>query len=555
MGGTEENMQAWKVTVFGRTDLGRQRQNNEDTFLVADLTRKILGLPPEVRVHSLGPKGSLFIVADGMGGANAGEVASLLAVEQIHQTLESTWAGCEESGDGDLQVRLIEAVKAANREIKHRGLEDDNKRGMGSTCVAAAVVPGRAYLCNVGDSRGYLLRGGVATQLTHDQSFVQHLLDAGAITPEQAANSPRRNVVTEALGAREEVNVGEVAPVDLQHGDIILLCSDGLTCHAEPEDLVRVVHSTRDPIERCKRLIDLANERGGRDNVTVIVAEFELEGEPPVVRPEPSVKTDSQVSPTKVPGELAEEEMYMSISQTAQEVLAAETELSRIRSQSRRQSLLTGFLLGAAVGLVATVIVMGSQEGSVKSDLERKLGELRKENEEIKSRQSQLLQDQRRSVQLKTECDQLRQEVNRRTEESTKLREELVRSQSEANAVRKDREAALQERDAVRSSHDRIERRVKSCRDSATCLGWLRTLAATGPASVTPKEAIDLFHDLGLWGLGAPVFPASPTSSAPSSSPTPSPTKSPAVHPSGPRRPSTAPSAGPPSQGRSRRLR
>ncbi|MBI4863707.1 MAG: Stp1/IreP family PP2C-type Ser/Thr phosphatase [Candidatus Riflebacteria bacterium] len=371
MSGTATENRRWLLKVFGRTDVGRQRQNNEDTFLIADLNLKDAKPLAEAVTRRVGQKGSLLVVADGMGGANAGEVASQMAVELMFKSLSERWSDRVELQQDDVLPLLHDAVKFANREIKHKGMEDDAKRGMGSTCVAATIVEGKAFLCNVGDSRGYLLRKGEATQLTHDQSFVQHLLDAGAITPEQAAKSPRRNVVTEALGAREEVNVGSVQPLELQHGDILLLCSDGLTGHAEPEDLVRVIYSTDDLVERCKRLIDLANGRGGKDNITVILAEAVIEGEPPATKP-------VMVTPTQPPAQLPPQvdNPYLALSQTANEVLAAERELSLIRAQSERKSMLTGFILGLMVGLVLTSIGIGSQDMGQRAELNRQIGNL-----------------------------------------------------------------------------------------------------------------------------------------------------------------------------------
>jgi protein phosphatase len=461
--------------VCGQTDLGRQRTNNEDNFLVADMAASAIHAQREARTHVLGSRGSLLVVADGMGGANAGEVASQMAVEIIHRQMEQRWppadgggatadtgdaagaraladvpasagagaavgaaagaaasadagvaagadagaaasadagaaagadasavaddgagsgasAGALARGPDELLRRLVEAVRCSNREIKARGMEDETKRGMGSTCVVAGVVAGRAYLCNVGDSRGYLLRGTEARQLTHDQSFVQHLLDVGAITPEQAARSPRRNVVMEALGAREDVNVAQVAPLALEHGDILVLCSDGLTGHVEGEDIMKVVYATTDPVDRCQRLIDLANKRGGKDNITVIVGEVEIEGKSPVVRPvlPPPAEVEPEPPPPPDRDGPAEPPAASAPSVTLVHPLPVESDPAAREPDSREYSLAIGFILGLAVGLVAVVLYLGDQQSAQQRTHEEDINRMKLESE---SRAERLLKE------------------------------------------------------------------------------------------------------------------------------------------------------------------
>ena len=175
-------MSGLRVEVFGRTDVGKTRDHNEDSFLVADLTRKIASLQPEVRVHEVGERGTLFVVADGMGGAAAGEVASQMATETIYQHLVNTWCQDEERTPQQFAFRLKEAVEVANGRIHEYAQAHPEHRGMGTTTTAAGVFQESLYLSQIGDSRGYLVRRGSITQITKDQSLMQRLVDAGELT-------------------------------------------------------------------------------------------------------------------------------------------------------------------------------------------------------------------------------------------------------------------------------------------------------------------------------------------------------------------------------------
>lgn len=261
------------VHVFGKTDTGRQRDHNEDAFLVADLTAKIASLKPEVREHALGERGSLFLVADGMGGAAAGEIASEMATETIYQHLVDTWANDKDLAPQQFAFRLREAVELANAKIHEHAQQHPERRGMGTTTTTVGVLGDTLYLANVGDSRAYLIRGGNATQITKDQSLMQRLVDAGELTEEEAEKSERRNIILQALGPEPNVRV-DLTHQELRHGDVIVVCSDGLSGQVTKEDIAGALTATEDPVEACGRLIDLANERGGPDNITVVVAQF-----------------------------------------------------------------------------------------------------------------------------------------------------------------------------------------------------------------------------------------------------------------------------------------
>lgn len=267
------------ISVFGKTDVGQTREHNEDTFLVADLSRRAASLQPEVREHAVGPRGSLFMVADGMGGAAAGEVASRMAADLVFSHMSQVWA---EDGDASAQrfaYRMKEAVELANSRIHVHAREHPEVRGMGTTATVAGVFGSDLYLAQVGDSRAYLIRNKQITQITKDQSLMQRLVEAGEITEEEAEQSERRNIILQALGPDPRVKV-DLTYQSLRRGDLLVLCSDGLSGQVKKEEIAELAASTSDLMELCSRLIELANSRGGPDNITAIAARFTGEGLP-----------------------------------------------------------------------------------------------------------------------------------------------------------------------------------------------------------------------------------------------------------------------------------
>ena len=268
-----------RVSVFGKTDLGLTRDHNEDTFLVADLSTGNASLQADVREHEVGARGSLFMVADGMGGAAAGELASAMATDIIYQHLSTAWAGDEEVSAARFAYRMKEAVELANQQIYAYAREHPDVRGMGTTVTAAGVFGDELYLTQIGDSRGYLVRNGVAFQLTRDQSLTQRLVDAGELTEEEAEQSERRNIILQALGPDPRVKV-DLSRQRLRRGDTLILCSDGLSGVVKREEFAQMVTESPDLPSLCGALIDLANERGGPDNVTVVAARFDGQGLP-----------------------------------------------------------------------------------------------------------------------------------------------------------------------------------------------------------------------------------------------------------------------------------
>jgi serine/threonine protein phosphatase PrpC len=270
------------VELYAKTNIGRVRSGNEDNFLVFDLSapKAWTGTdgeapPDEMRRFEIGPKGVVLVVSDGMGGALAGDVASRMAVETVRDML----AGDEESDgestcepDAPLVDCLKNATDYANFAIHRKSQEDPRCSGMGATLTAAAVTTDGVSLLQVGDSRGYIIRGGQIKLATKDQSLVQQLVDVGQISEQEAETHMFRNVILQALGAQPELQP-VTGRVRFFRGDILLLCSDGLSGKLRAEDMLRIVNDADGDLARaCEALIDEANERGGEDNITVVLA-------------------------------------------------------------------------------------------------------------------------------------------------------------------------------------------------------------------------------------------------------------------------------------------
>jgi serine/threonine protein phosphatase PrpC len=265
------------VHVFGKTDVGRTREHNEDSFVVADLNTMNATLQPEVRTHHPGKLGSLFMVADGMGGAAAGEVASAMATEVVLQELDTRWRSAAQHDTETFARAIKAATETANARIHRYAAEHPENRGMGTTATIAGLLGDTLYLAQVGDSRAYLVRNGVALQITKDQSLMQKLVEAGELTAEEAEVSERRNIILQALGPEPVVKV-DLTYQQVRRDDVLILCSDGLSGQIRTTDISRVVTEDPDLVDVCKHLIDLANENGGPDNITVIAVRFDGTG-------------------------------------------------------------------------------------------------------------------------------------------------------------------------------------------------------------------------------------------------------------------------------------
>jgi protein phosphatase len=266
-----------KVRVFGRTDVGQIREHNEDNFLVADLSRRTRSLMEGEREQPVGERGTLLGVCDGMGGAAAGEVASQLAVDIIYEKLVQ---GEPPQNHDDLARRLVQAVEEAGIRIFNEARADRTRRGMGTTATIAALMDGRLFVAQVGDSRAYVLRGDRFTQVSRDQSLVNQLIEAGQLTEEEAETFEHNNIILQALGTAETVQV-DLTYVDLCKGDRLLVCSDGLSGMVRNDEMREVLLSHPDSLDACRELTDRANRAGGHDNITVIVAEFDGPALPP----------------------------------------------------------------------------------------------------------------------------------------------------------------------------------------------------------------------------------------------------------------------------------
>ncbi len=273
----ESNSAAIRVRLFGRTDVGQIREHNEDNFLVADLTRKSRSLMETDRVQGVAERGTLLGVCDGMGGAAAGEVASQLAVDIIYEKLTQ---GDPPRNHDDLARRLVNAVEEAGGRIFGEARADRTRRGMGTTATIAALLDSRLFVAQVGDSRAYVLRGDKFVQVSRDQSLVNQLIEAGQLTEEEAETFEHNNIILQALGTAETVQV-DLTYVDLRHGDTLLVCSDGLSGMVRADEMREVLLGHREPFDACKELVDRANRAGGHDNITVIVAVFEGALPPP----------------------------------------------------------------------------------------------------------------------------------------------------------------------------------------------------------------------------------------------------------------------------------
>ncbi len=267
------------MVVSARSDVGRSRDHNEDRFLVADLTTRDASINQSSRKFELGPKGSILLVADGMGGALGGEVASQMAVDLIYEQLATAWAEDPETSAERFQFRVKDAIERANTRIHERSQRQLELQGMGSTATLVGLFDGYFLLNQVGDSRAYLVTEKEVVQLTHDQSFVQHLVDTGRISEDEAHTMESKNVILQALGPSPTVEVVQ-SWRRIERDDVVLICSDGLTGVVGSAEIQAAVMDEPNLTKARDTLIDLANSRGGPDNITVILARLTGNGLP-----------------------------------------------------------------------------------------------------------------------------------------------------------------------------------------------------------------------------------------------------------------------------------
>jgi PPM family protein phosphatase len=251
-----------ELKAYGLSHVGRQRQHNEDSFLVE-------------------AEAKLFLVADGMGGHAAGEIASRIAVDSISEFIlhtkedEGTWPHAYDEHYKRSTNRLMAAVRLANTRVLEAMRKDARLRGMGTTVVACFADAETMAVAHVGDSRAYLVRDNHLSRITNDHSWVFEQVQAGLLTETEAEKHPLRNVITRALGGALQVNP-DASEFELQKGDVFLLCSDGLTGMVPEDEILRLVTKNEGKLEQaCQDLIDTANERGGLDNITAVLIRAE----------------------------------------------------------------------------------------------------------------------------------------------------------------------------------------------------------------------------------------------------------------------------------------
>ena len=238
------------MKTFSKTDIGRKREVNQDYVFVSD--------------QPVGNIPNLLIVADGMGGHNAGDYASKFVV----QVLKKELAKSREDGP---RAMLKKAIASANHQLIAESKTDAKLEGMGTTLVAATVIEHTLYFANVGDSRLYLLNDEIR-QLSKDHSLVQEMVRLGGLNAEEAKHHPDKNIITRAIGVKEDIEI-DFFEYRLKKGDIILMCTDGLSNMVEDEEIFQIVRSSRDVVEAVEQLIERANSNGGKDNIGVLVAE------------------------------------------------------------------------------------------------------------------------------------------------------------------------------------------------------------------------------------------------------------------------------------------
>lgn len=269
------------VELHAKSDVGRVRRGNEDNYLLLDLAaarawNRLDGdeNPEDMRSFTLGDKGLVLVVSDGMGGALAGDVASKMAIEAVRDVLMGNNAeGPQCEPDSSLVDCLKHATLQANRNIHYKSLEDSRCSGMGATLTGAAIKGDKLDLIQVGDSRAYVMRGKQIRLATKDQSLVQQLVDVGQISEEEAETHMFRNVILQALGAQTELTPA-TARIQIRQGDVLMLCSDGLSGKLRNEEMRQIVADSEDLAAACSALVAAANERGGEDNITVVLARF-----------------------------------------------------------------------------------------------------------------------------------------------------------------------------------------------------------------------------------------------------------------------------------------
>ena len=265
------------VAAHGLTDRGRVRKNNEDNLAACDLSKREAFTGTFGFSRSLESRGLVFVVADGMGGQACGELASRMCCELLPARLLENLRGPETPHAAEFGELLARALEAANQAILETARSEPACYGMGTTVTAAAILGPSLVVAQVGDSRAYLVRGRQLFQLTRDQTFLNYLVEVGAVDRGDAVADPRRSILLQALGTAEKLKPA-LTTVELRRDDLLVLMSDGLYSMVPPEEMLEAVTAADNLETRCRRLVEAANAHGGADNVTVILAELTGDG-------------------------------------------------------------------------------------------------------------------------------------------------------------------------------------------------------------------------------------------------------------------------------------
>lgn len=242
------------MRVVAKTDIGSVRPNNQDSYAAGELSSSV----------------AWAVVCDGMGGASGGNIASSIAVKIISERITSSYKdGMSRSA---IKNMLTSAIAAANIEVFDESQSDEALAGMGTTVVAAIIADDSVYIAHAGDSRAYILSNGSLNQITKDHSFVQEMVDKGRLTPDEAKDDPRKNIITRALGVNDELRV-DFYEEFINKDDIVLICTDGLTNYVTVDEIITLI-SNGDFNNFAERLINRANENGGGDNITVVTMSY-----------------------------------------------------------------------------------------------------------------------------------------------------------------------------------------------------------------------------------------------------------------------------------------
>lgn len=274
--------QSLSVKCFGSTDKGQVRANNEDQFLVARLSKSLQIVQsslPQPKTRQSADCSHLFIVADGMGGHAAGEQASALAIDSVENyVLEALkWFAHKQGEDDDqLLADFRQALGLAHERVRHEALEHPELYGMGTTLTLAYSLNDQLYVAHVGDSRCYLFRDRILYSITQDHTLVEEMVRKGVLSAEEAVHHRWRHVITSTVGGESAKVRIDVHRLHLQPGDIVLLCSDGLTEMQTGDDIAAILQAAADPQAACEQLIAAANAAGGKDNITAVVAAFSV---------------------------------------------------------------------------------------------------------------------------------------------------------------------------------------------------------------------------------------------------------------------------------------